>query len=52
MADVATNIKTLRKKKGLEQEQLAEKLSITTKTLSSWEDGTSFPDINKLEQLA
>ncbi len=52
MADIATNIKIQRLNKGLDQAQLAERLSITTQTLSSWENGSSFPDIKTLEQLA
>lgn len=52
MTDIAMNIKRRRTEKGLSQTQLAEMLSITTKTLSNWEDGTSFPDIKMLEKLA
>lgn len=52
MADIAINIKTQRMKKGLDQAQLAEKLSVTTQTLSSWEDGSSFPDMKMLGKLA
>lgn len=34
-------IKTLRKKRGLTQQQLAEKLGITDKAVSKWERGVS-----------
>ena len=37
-----------RKKKGLSQKELAEKLNITDKAVSKWERGLSFPDISLL----
>ncbi|MGN0606356.1 MAG: helix-turn-helix domain-containing protein [Oscillospiraceae bacterium] len=37
-----------RKKQGLSQKQLAEKLHITDKAVSKWERGLSFPDITML----
>ena len=41
-----------RKELGLNQKQLAEKLSITDKAVSKWETGRSAPDISMLEPLA
>ena len=37
-------IATCRKKKGLTQKQLAEKLSVTDKSVSKWERGIHLPD--------
>ena len=41
-----------RKKSGLTQAQLAQKLYITDKAVSRWERGIGLPDINLLEPLA
>ena len=40
-----------RKEKGLTQEQLAEKLAITYKSVSKWECGRSLPDPSLMEML-
>ena len=37
-----------RKKQGMSQKELADKLSITDKAISKWERGISFPDISML----
>ncbi len=39
---------TLRKKSGLSQEQLAEKLEVSRQAISKWESGTSVPESDKL----
>lgn len=41
-----------RKKLGLTQEELAQKLFVTNKAVSKWEKGQSFPDISMFEPLA
>ena len=41
-----------RKNKGLTQEQLAEKLGITSKTISRWETGKYMPDLSLLTILS
>ncbi len=46
------NIKTLRKSKGLSQEELAVKLHAVRQTVSKWERGLSVPDADMLIALA
>ena len=46
------NIKTLRKAKGLSQEELAIKLNVVRQTISKWEQGLSVPDAEMLIKLA
>ncbi len=41
-----------RKARGLTQQEVANKLGISNKTLSSWESGRSYPDILTLPALA
>lgn len=45
-------VKALREKLGLTQAALAEKLSVSDKTVSKWETGKGYPDITLLEPLA
>ena len=42
------NIKTIRKSKGLSQEELAVKLNVVRQTISKWEQGLSVPDSDML----
>lgn len=42
------NIKTLRKSKGLSQEELAVRLNVVRQTVSKWEQGLSVPDSDML----
>ena len=44
-------IGTLRKEKGLTQQQLAELLHVSDKAISRWETGRGFPEISILEDL-
>lgn len=46
------NIKTLRKSKGLSQEELAVKLHVVRQTISKWEQGLSVPDADMLISLS
>ncbi len=46
------NIKTLRKIKGLTQEELAARLKVVRQTVSKWEKGLSVPDAELLQRLA
>ena len=50
--DLGTNLKHLRKEKGLTQEDLAECLNVTPQTVSKWENDLSAPDIACLPVLA
>ena len=45
-------LKALRKEMGLTQEQLAEKLAVSGRTVSRWETGSNMPDIGMLVVLA
>lgn len=46
------NIKSLRKSKGLSQEELAVKLNVVRQTISKWEKGLSVPDSDLLIALS
>ena len=48
----AENIRTLRKVKGLSQEELAIRLNLVRQTISKWEKGLSVPDADLLIRLA
>jgi len=49
---IAKNITDLRKKHGITQAELAEKLNYTDKAVSKWERGASVPDIAVLKDIA
>ena len=49
---LSENIKTLRKARGLSQQELAERLHMVRQTVSKWEQGLSVPDAAMLVQLA
>ena len=40
-----TNLRTLREKRNLSQEDLAKKLQISRQSISKWEQGISYPSI-------
>ena len=46
------NIKSIRKSKGLSQEELAIKLNVVRQTISKWEQGLSVPDSEMLISLS
>ena len=46
------NLKALRKKKGVTQEELAARLNVVRQTVSKWEKGLSVPDAELLIRLA
>ena len=45
-------IKRLRQQKGLTQEQLADKLGVSFQSVSRWEGGSSYPDIELIPEIA
>ena len=45
-------ISSLRKEKGMTQNDLAEKMNVTDKAVSKWERNLSCPDINSISKLA
>ena len=45
-------LQELRKEKGLTQEQLAERMSVSRRTVSRWETGSNMPDLDILMELS
>ena len=45
-------ISSLRKEKGMTQNDLAEKMNVTDKAVSKWERNLSYPDVNSIPKLA
>jgi transcriptional regulator with XRE-family HTH domain len=52
MENVSLNIKRLREKQGLSQEDIAKQLNIARPVISNWERGTSEPSTSQLARLA
>ena len=52
MRDIGKNIKDLRARKKMTQDELAEKLFVTRQTVSNYETGKSRPDIDMLVNIA
>ena len=48
----STTIKHLREKQNLTQAELAEKIGVSSKTISKWETAKGLPDISLLQPLA
>jgi AbrB family looped-hinge helix DNA binding protein len=48
---ISKNIQFLRRKMGLTQEALAEKVGTTRQTVAKWENGDSAPDIEMADRL-
>ena len=49
---VGAFLKELRRDKGITQEQLAEELNVSGRTISRWETGKNMPDISLLVEIA
>lgn len=52
MKTIGEMISSLRKEKGMTQNELAEKMNVTDKAVSKWERDLSCPDINTISKLA
>ena len=50
--DLGKKIIEMRKNKNLSQEQLAEVLNVSRQTISNWENGKFYPDIDALVKLS
>lgn len=51
-AKIGKFIAEMRKNAGLSQTELAKELNISNRTVSKWETGDTFPDIDKCDKLA
>ena len=49
---IGSFIGALRKERGLTQEQLAEKLGVTNRSISRWENGNTLPDFSLMQELS
>ena len=49
---IGNNLFQARKRKGLSQEAVAEKLGVSRQTISKWEVGETLPDIQQAKRLA
>ena len=49
---IGSFLKELRSGKGLTQEQLAEKLNVSRRSVSRWETGSNLPDLDLLIEMA
>ena len=49
---IGSFLKELRKEKGLTQEQLAERLKVSSRSVSRWETGNNMPDLSILVELS
>ena len=50
--EIGKRIEKMRKKCGMTQQNLAEKMDVTDKAVSKWENGAGYPDITVLPMLA
>lgn len=49
---IGMNLKYFRKRNGLSQEELAEKIEVSRQSVAKWESGETLPDIVKCRELA
>ena len=49
--NIGENIKAMRKKHGMEQSDLGERLHVSNKTISSWECGRTEPKMGMIEAM-
>lgn len=50
--EIGNKIQELRKKKGISQEELAEKIGVARQTISKWELGETSPDLKQAKALS
>ena len=50
--NIAQNLRKYRKERGLTQEQLAKALAVSAQSVSKWECGDGYPDIELLPNIA
>ena len=50
--ELGVKISTFRKAMGLSQKELAERLFVSTSTVSKWENGKASPDIQRIREIA
>lgn len=50
--NLGANLSDARRKKGLSQEQVAEKLGVSRQTISKWETDETLPDIKQAKRLS
>lgn len=50
--DLGNNLCNARKKSGLSQEEIAEKLGVSRQTISKWETNETLPDIRQAKRLS
>lgn len=50
--NISEKIRTLRKSKGMSQEELAGQVNISRQAVSRWENGTALPDADNIVQLS
>ena len=49
--NLSDNLKRIRKENNLSQEDLAEKLGVSRQSVSKWESGAAYPEMDKVIQL-
>ena len=50
--NIGQNLRNLRRSDDMTQDELAEKLGVAFQTVSRWENGGSYPDIEMLPVIA
>lgn len=49
---IGENIRSFRRKNDMTQEQLAQRLGVTYQSVSRWENGTTYPDLELLPAIS
>lgn len=52
MTNIQQRLLDLRKEKGLTQEEVGAKLGVSPQSVSKWENGLTYPDIDLLQEIA